>query len=153
MNITMELGFNLLVTLDTRVYTILPYGFHFLTIKLSLVTHTLWHLDSVYTKCHVIFSLLHKAVKNWLNQNGRLWSKNCSYSFFLTFSLLIKSGYISPSYTHLPLPRIIGAKPSPRFNEVVLELVREKKRLKQTPLCDVHISSLPLPRSLPFLNY
>lgn len=73
--------------------------------------------------------------------------------FFHIFSLLIKSGYISPAYTHLLLPRIVGAKSSPHFNEVMLEIVREKKRLKQTPLCDVHISYLPLPRSLPFLNY
>lgn len=65
----------------------------------------------------------------------------------------MESGYISPAYTHLLLQRIIGAKSSPRFNEVMLELVRERKRLKQTPLSDVHISYLPLPRSLPFLNY
>lgn len=45
-----------------------------------------------------------------------------------------------------------AAAESRRFNEVKLE-IEKKKRLKQTPLCDVHISYLPLPRSLPFLNY
>jgi len=74
--------------------------------------------------------------------------------FFSAFhSLLIESCYINPAYTHLPLLRIIGAKSSLRFNEVMLEFVRERERLKQTPLSDVRISYLPLPRSLPFLNY
>lgn len=35
---------------------------------------------------------------------------------------------------HLPPRRIIGANSSPRFNEVMLELVCERERLKQTPL-------------------
>lgn len=116
-------------------------------------THTLAPL-SQYTHCHVILPLTHKAMKNWLSQDERLWSKGCSehFSCFLSL-LLITSASMSPAYAHLMPARIIGAKSSPHFNEAALELVCERERLKQTPLCDVHISYLPLPSSLPFLNY
>lgn len=68
-------------------------------------------------------------------------------------SVLIKSGFIGPGLHPSAATRTMGTKSCPRFNEVMLELACEEKRLRQTPLSDVHISYLPLPRSLPFLNY
>lgn len=67
--------------------------------------------------------------------------------------LLISSASVSPAHAHLTTPRVIAAKPGPGFNEAVLRFALERQRLKQTPLCDVHVSHLLLPRSLPFLNY
>lgn len=67
--------------------------------------------------------------------------------------LLISSASLSPAHAHPTTPRVIAAKPGPGFNEAVLGFVLERQRLKQTPLCDVRVSHLLLPRSLPFLNY
>lgn len=118
-----------------------------------LIIHPAPHIVSLYTHCHVILSLAHKAMKDWFRMGG--CDQRVVRNIFpvLLSLLLITSASMSSAYAHLMQARIIGAKSSPRFNEAVLELVREWERLKQTPLCDVHISYLPLPRSLPFLNY
>lgn len=65
------------------------------------------------------------------------------FSFFFPGfpSVLIKSGFISPVFTHVPLLRIMGAKSSPHFNEVMLELACKKERLRQTPLWCSHFIS------------